>query len=207
VSKLPGDVAAEKKKTTQAQQTIDAHMTERKFSEHIVPYLDQLFRKAVIEWLIVTDQVCLLVLQPPNSMLTRLMGVMEAHTGSQTSEIQGNGRHHLPCNTRRQNSQSKSHMCQDHEDVQEPFNLTHKKIKCVYSVLHMFLSDIHQSDSVSGAVNITCDTWQAGNTDGYFTVTGHWIEENHLGQWECQSTLLRCTKVNNAHNGKHLGDA
>ena len=51
-SKLPGDVAAEKKKAAQAQQTIDVHMTER-----IIPYSDQLFRKAAIEWLIATDQV------------------------------------------------------------------------------------------------------------------------------------------------------
>jgi hypothetical protein len=77
----------------------------------------------------------------------------------------------------------------------------------MYSVLHMFLSNIHQSDSVSGAVNITCDAWQAGNSDGYFAVTGHWIEENHPGQWECQSALLGFTKVNNAHNGKRLGGA
>jgi hypothetical protein len=79
VSKLPGDVAAEKKKTAQAQQTIDAHMTERKLSERVVLYSDQLFRKAAIEWLIATDQVCPLVLQSSNSILTRLT---EAHTGS-----------------------------------------------------------------------------------------------------------------------------
>ncbi|KAG2032383.1 hypothetical protein BDR03DRAFT_874095 [Suillus americanus] len=54
--KLPGDVAAEKKKVAQAQQTIDAHVTERKISERVIPYSDQLFRKAAIEWLIATDQ-------------------------------------------------------------------------------------------------------------------------------------------------------
>jgi hypothetical protein len=77
----------------------------------------------------------------------------------------------------------------------------------VYFVLCKFLSNIHQSGSVSGAVNITCDAWQAGNTNGYFAVTSHWIEENDLGQWECQSPLLGFTKVNNAHNGKRLGGA
>ncbi|KAG1828240.1 hypothetical protein EV424DRAFT_1318507 [Suillus variegatus] len=55
-SKLPGDVAAEKKKVTQAQQTIDVHVTECKISERVIPYSDQLFRKAAIEWLITTDQ-------------------------------------------------------------------------------------------------------------------------------------------------------
>jgi hypothetical protein len=64
-----------------------------------------------------------------------------------------------------------------------------------------------QSKSVSGTVNITCDAWQAGNTDGYFVVTGHWIEENSPMAWECKSALLGFTKVNNAHNGKCLGGA
>ncbi|KAG6883858.1 hypothetical protein C0992_007591 [Termitomyces sp. T32_za158] len=30
---------------------------------------------------------------------------------------------------------------------------------------------------VLGEVSMTCDACQAGNTDGYFAVTGHWIEE------------------------------
>jgi hypothetical protein len=64
-----------------------------------------------------------------------------------------------------------------------------------------------QSKSVSGAVNITCDAWQVGNTDGYFAVTGHWIEENSPTAWVCKSALLGFTKVNNAHNGKRLGGA
>ena len=66
---------------------------------------------------------------------------------------------------------------------------------------------LFQSDAVSGAVNITCDAWQASNTDGYFAVTSHWIEENTPTVWECKSALLGFTKVNNAHNGKRLGGA
>jgi hypothetical protein len=64
---------------------------------------------------------------------------------------------------------------------------------------------LFQGMSVSGVINITCDAWQAGNTDGYFAVTGHWIEENGLTVWECKTALLGFTKVNNAHNGKRLG--
>ena len=56
-------------------------------------------------------------------------------------------------------------------------------------------------------VNITCDAWQAANTDGYFAVTGHWIEENSLTVWECKNALLGFTRLNNAHNGKRLGGA
>jgi hypothetical protein len=56
-SKLPGDLAAEKRKAAQAQQQIDAHLTERKLSERTIPYTDNNFRKAAIEWLVATDQV------------------------------------------------------------------------------------------------------------------------------------------------------
>lgn len=47
-----------------------------------------------------------------------------------------------------------------------------------------------QSDVVTGAVNITCDAWQAANTDGYFAVTGHWIEETAPAVWECKSGYI-----------------
>ena len=73
---------------------------------------------------------------------------------------------------------------------------------------HMFrcnLLSMLQSDSVRGAINTTFDGWQADNTDGYFAVTGHWIEENYPGQWECETALFGFTKVNNAHSGRRLG--
>jgi hypothetical protein len=56
-------------------------------------------------------------------------------------------------------------------------------------------------------VSLTCDAWQASNTDGYFAVTGHWVEEPHPGKWELHSALLGFTRLNNAHNGKRLGGA
>ena len=56
-------------------------------------------------------------------------------------------------------------------------------------------------------VSLTCDAWQASNTDAYFAVTGHWIEEQTPGSWEVQSALFGFTKLNNAHNGKQLGGA
>ncbi|KAN0120573.1 Ribonuclease H-like domain containing protein [Russula decolorans] len=87
-----------------------------------------------------------------------------------------------------------------------------RKATCT-EIMRMFknhltkLKEILNSDAVSGAVNITCNGWQASNTDGYFAVTGHWIEENIPTVWECKSLLLGFTKVNNAHNGKCLGGA
>jgi len=54
---LPGDITARKQKVEQAQQTLDADLTERKLSEHVIPYSHKLFRSAAIEWLVATDQV------------------------------------------------------------------------------------------------------------------------------------------------------
>jgi hypothetical protein len=56
---LPGDVKARKAKTERAQQTINAHLTEQKLAERVVPYSDKLFKKTAIEWLVATDQVSL----------------------------------------------------------------------------------------------------------------------------------------------------
>lgn len=64
-----------------------------------------------------------------------------------------------------------------------------------------------QSPAVSGKISLTCDAWQASNTEGYFAVTGHWIEDSMPSHWELKSTLLGFTQVNNAHNGKQLGQA
>jgi hypothetical protein len=72
----------------------------------------------------------------------------------------------------------------------------------IHSVL-----DVVQGPTVIGEVNITCDAWQASNTNGYFAVTGHWIEEETPTQWELKSALLGFTHISNAHNGERLGQA
>lgn len=54
---------------------------------------------------------------------------------------------------------------------------------------------------------MTCDAWQASNTDSYFAVTGHWIEEANENEWVLQSALFGFTRMNTAHNGKRLGQA
>lgn len=58
---------------------------------------------------------------------------------------------------------------------------------------------------MKGEISITCHAWQASNTDGYFAVTGHWIEEPSPGVWKLESALLGFTKLNNSHNGQRLG--
>ena len=58
-----------------------------------------------------------------------------------------------------------------------------------------------------GEVSLTCDAWQAANTDSYFMVTGHWIEESSVGEWTEEHGLLGFIQLNTAHNGTRLGQA
>ncbi|KAF8800065.1 hypothetical protein BYT27DRAFT_7029686, partial [Phlegmacium glaucopus] len=55
-----------------------------------------------------------------------------------------------------------------------------------------------------GEISLTCDAWQASNSDGYFVVTGHWIEELTPGDWRIEHALLGFTQMNTAHNGTRL---
>jgi hypothetical protein len=52
-----------------------------------------------------------------------------------------------------------------------------------------------------------CDAWQASNSDAYFAVTGHWIEERAPGEWTIGNALLGFIQMNTAHNGMRLGQA
>jgi hypothetical protein len=47
--------------------------------------------------------------------------------------------------------------------------------------------------------------WQADNTNAYFAVTGHWIEERGPGEWTLEHVLLGFTQMNCSHSGAHLG--
>lgn len=62
-----------------------------------------------------------------------------------------------------------------------------------------------QGPTVPGEINLTCDAWQADNTDAYFAVTGHWIEERAPGEWTLEHALLGFTQMNCSHNGARLG--
>jgi hypothetical protein len=46
------------KRAAEQQSTLDPHLEERPVKEHVIPYSDNLFREAAIEWLVSTDQVC-----------------------------------------------------------------------------------------------------------------------------------------------------
>ena len=56
-SKLPGDIKKRRREAEEASQTLDRHLKEKKQPDRVVPYSDNLFRQAAIEWLVSTDQV------------------------------------------------------------------------------------------------------------------------------------------------------
>lgn len=60
---------------------------------------------------------------------------------------------------------------------------------------------------MKGLISLTCDAWQASNTDGYFAVTGSWIDDAGPGQWVKQTALFGFVRMNSAHNGRRLGKA
>jgi len=76
-----------------------------------------------------------------------------------------------------------------------------------FAVWLLTLAYYGKSTIVTGEVSLTCDAWQASNTDGYFAVTGHWIEEPQEGEWNEEEALLGFTLMNTAHNGTRLGQA
>ena len=88
-------------------------------------------------------------------------------------------------------------------------HLTTLKSQLNVRVLLLFCSFliVLQGPTVQGEVSLTCDAWQAGNTDGYFAVMAHWIEELTPCKWELKSALIGFTQLNNAHNGEWLGQA
>lgn len=75
--------------------------------------------------------------------------------------------------------------------------------KDIYYYTHCCLTDTSQCQgpTISGKINLTCGAWQANNTDGYFAVTGHWIEEKVDKKWMLESGLLGFVQMNTSHNG------
>jgi hypothetical protein len=59
---------------------------------------------------------------------------------------------------------------------------------------------------VPGEIQLAADAWQADNLDAYFAATGSFIETTD-GVWKKKTVLLGFVRLQNAHNGKRLGQA
>ena len=65
-SMLPKAIAKRRsdtiEKSASSQSVLDGHLRERTTTKRVMPYSDQLFREVATEWLILTDQVCRIIL-------------------------------------------------------------------------------------------------------------------------------------------------
>ena len=205
ISKLPGDVKKRKAATEEATRTLDHDLRKMKHSERVVPYSDKLFHQAAVEWLVATDQVwnsfhdyflpshLILSLQPIQALEHPKFKTLIDVASRATNGIKIPGRKatwvEIMC------------LFKNH--------LVMLKAQLNVRVLLIFLSflTVSQGSTVQGEVSLTCDAWQASNTDGYFAVTAHWIDEPTPGTWELKSAIIGFTRLNNAHNGERLGQA
>ncbi len=87
MSKLPGNIKKHKKAAEQATQTLDKDLVENKQSAHVIPYSDQAFCQASIEWLIATDQIKNSVLFSLVAILITYMLCFVAYTSFSTPQI------------------------------------------------------------------------------------------------------------------------
>ncbi|KAF7350175.1 putative AC transposase [Mycena venus] len=173
VSALPGDRAKAKKaeEGPATQPTIEPHLKEIPAKEVIIPYSDELFREAAIEWLVATNQP---------------VDALDDPRFRNMIDIASRAKNGVRISGQKATRQGIIDMFQKRMD-----NLK-KKLN---------------GPTVTGEIHLTHDTWQAQNTDGYFGVTGHWIEEVSPGVWESQEALIGFTRLNSAHNGVRLGQA
>lgn len=57
---LPKDAQKRRREVqaaSEAQSRLDSHLREKPQKERVIPYTDDIFREAAIEWLVSTDQV------------------------------------------------------------------------------------------------------------------------------------------------------
>ena len=50
-------------KNSASQSTLNGHLCKCPKTEHVTPYSDQLFWEVATEWLILTDQVCTIIVE------------------------------------------------------------------------------------------------------------------------------------------------
>ncbi|PPQ81719.1 hypothetical protein CVT26_007781 [Gymnopilus dilepis] len=84
---------------------------------------------------------------------------------------------------------------------------TRKEIICQFKMQMTALKECLNSRLVGGEISLTCDSWTAGNGDGFFAVTGHWIKEVSPTEWVEREALFGFTPMNTSHSGTHLGQA
>jgi len=204
---LPSDVKERKTATavtSAEQQNLDNHLREIPPRQRAVTYSDALFRDAAIEWLISTGQVSFSTLFFEFWVFIMYLQPIQAVDHPSFKKM-------IDVASRAPNGVSIPNRKATRHEIMDSFKTQMSKLKehlnvrvFLFSIIN---SNVTQSKLVKGEVNLTCDAWQASNVDGYFAVTGHWIEGMATTAWELQCAVLGFTQLNNAHNGQRLGQA
>ena len=212
VSKLWEDVEWEKANAAKDQQMIlDGHLKTHPITEKSILYSNDSFCQAAIEWLIATDQVC--------------SWYYFFHTWTRSEHTQSQFKPLIIRNSRRwltllrvplmvykfpaakQPEQKSWHSSKTSWPASRTIWMFVTFIPPFSVVAAAYITLYWQSPAVTGEIHLTCDAWQADNVDGYFAVTGHWIEESTPSVWEPKEALFGYTCLNNAHHGVCLGKA
>jgi hypothetical protein len=204
-SKLPGDIKKRKAAAEEVTRTLDCDLVERKPYEQAIRYSDKLFRQIAVEWLVATDQVrnsfLWLNLQFHHLSLQPIQA-LEHPKFKELIDVASRATNGINLPGRKATRAEVMRLFKNHlMTLKAQLNV------CVPFVFYSFLI-IFQGPTVQGRVSLTCDAWQASNTDGFFAVTAHWIKligEPTSRKWELKSALIGFTRLNNAHNGERLG--
>ena len=204
MSKLPGDVKRRKEAAEEVIRTLDPDLREREKKIERIPYSHRIFRRAAVEWLVATDQVSNFILfMHYGSKISQPIQALEHIKFKELIDI-------ASCAT---NGVMIPHRKITRGEIKRLFKEHITKLQTVLNVnIYECLEPssfliVLQGPTVQGEVSLTCNAWQASNTDGYFAVTAHWIEEPTSAKWELKSALIGFTQLNNAHNGERLGQA
>ena len=185
------------------QTQVDEHFHAIDPNNKPVHYMDEVFKEAAIQWLIETDQVYLIIYSNISSHRHRQpISAFEHPSFQHMIHVASHATRGVKIPNRKQTR----------DEIIALFKMQMTKLKDRLNVrTFLFTASCSnpwsQSRYVSGQISLTCDAWQASNTDGYFAVTGHWIEECSPGKWTLEHALLGFTRMNTAHNGQRLGQA
>ena len=203
---LPEDAKARRKEALEKlmeQTQVDEHFHPVNPDDKPVPYTDDVFKEAAIQWLIETDQVPFVLYSNVSSHHRRQpISAFEHPSFQKMIHMASQATRGVKIPNRKQTR----------DEIIALFKTQMTKLKdrlnvCTFSFTVSSSNPLSQSPYVLGQISLTCDAWQASNVDGYFAVTGHWIEEHSPGRWTLEHALLGFTRMNTAHNGQRLGQA
>ncbi|PPQ87326.1 hypothetical protein CVT26_004408, partial [Gymnopilus dilepis] len=191
-SRLPCDTKKKCEETAEqlVQTSVNDHFQTVSSEDKPTPYTDETFKQAAIEWLIETNQPIQAFDHPKFQKMIDI-------ASRATRDVK------LPSRKQTRKEiirQFKTQMTA----LKERLNVSDF---CFFNVKGFPQIVFQQSPLVGGEISLTCDSWTAGNGDGFFAVTGHWIEEVSPMEWVEREALFGFTPMNTSHSGVHLGQA